>query len=294
MTETATAATAEPTAKSRLVAAAALKRFAMLPEVTLRIIKVIEQGNYTAAELEKVVSTDPALCLQILKVVNSAFYGANKEIASIQRAVVVLGGPAVKNIALATSLGRVLRGGTDCAGVSAHHLWRHSLAVAAAAKLIAGMAGSKRGEEAFLGGLLHDVGFMVEMRAEGGEIADLARRLAGGEVSALEAEEKVFEATHHDFGRSLCELWRLPLAITEVVGLHHTPLSCSEETVALGSIVHVADYVAQSRELGFALDAAGRHLDEEALDRLALTPADVEQAAEALPEMADELLQILR
>ncbi len=290
----AAAAAVDATEHRRLVSAVALKRFAMLPEVTLRIIEVIERGNYTAAELEKVVSTDPALCLQILKVVNSAFYGADKEIASIQRAVVRLGGPAVKNIALATSLGRVLRGGSDCAGVSAQHLWRHSLAVAAAAKHVAGLAHCEHGEEAFLGGLLHDVGFMVEMRAEGDKAADLGRRLQGGTEAALEAETAVFGVTHHDFGRSLCELWRLPVAITEVVGTHHVPGACPEEAAALACIVHVADYVAQTAELGFALDAAGRSLDQGAVERLALTAADLEQAAAALPEMADELLQILR
>ena len=82
---------------------------ATLPEITSKIIEIVEDPKSTAAELHKIVSHDPALVTRILKVVNSAFYGLPGQIGSIERGIVLLGLNAVKNIAVAASLGQLFR-----------------------------------------------------------------------------------------------------------------------------------------------------------------------------------------
>src|SRR4051812_6305216 len=89
---------------------------ATLPEVTAEIIKIVEDPKSTATQLHKVVSHDPALVTRVLKVVNSSFYGLPGQIASIERAIVLLGLNAVKNIAVAASLGQLFRGTKLCEG----------------------------------------------------------------------------------------------------------------------------------------------------------------------------------
>src|SRR5438105_11223578 len=107
---------------------------ATLPEVTARIIATVEDPRSTAQQLHKIVAHDPALVTRMLKVVNSAFYGLPGQIASIERAIVMLGLNAVKNIAVAASLGQLFRGVKLCDGFTAKDLWMHCVAVAVSAR----------------------------------------------------------------------------------------------------------------------------------------------------------------
>ena len=102
---------------------------ATLPEVTARIISTVEDPKSNAAQLHKIVAHDPALVTRILKVVNSAFYGLPGQIASIERAIVLLGLNAVKNIAVAASIGQLFRGAKLCDGFTPRDLWTHCVAV---------------------------------------------------------------------------------------------------------------------------------------------------------------------
>src|SRR5213595_2837596 len=110
---------------------------ATLPEITARIIKTVEDPKSTAAQLHKIVAHDPALVTRILKVVNSAFYGLPGQIGSVERAIVLLGLNAVKNIAVAASLGQLFRGVKLCEGYTAKDLWSHCISVAVTARELA-------------------------------------------------------------------------------------------------------------------------------------------------------------
>ncbi len=111
---TAAAATADPV-QEQIVhdAIKEISNIATLPEVTLKIIKLVEDPDSTAQDLNKIISNDPALGARVLKVVNSAFYGLPGQIGSINRAIVLLGLNAVKNIAIAASLAKLFRGGSS-------------------------------------------------------------------------------------------------------------------------------------------------------------------------------------
>src|SRR6185295_19241156 len=88
-----------------------ISHIATLPEITVKVVELVEDPKSTAQDLHKVISSDPALCSRILKVVNSSFYGLPGQIGSINRAIVMLGLNAVKNIAIAASLAKLFRGG---------------------------------------------------------------------------------------------------------------------------------------------------------------------------------------
>ena len=141
-----------------------ISHIATLPEITLKIVELVEDPTSTAQDLHAVISNDPALCSRVLKVVNSAFYGLPGQVGSINRAIVLLGLNAVKNIAIAASLAKLFRGGEVNAHFSARRLWTHSAATATAAKMIADRIRLGMPDEAFLGGLIHDIGVMVEMQ----------------------------------------------------------------------------------------------------------------------------------
>src|SRR4051812_43782032 len=134
-----------------------------LPEVTANIVATVEDPKSTASTLHKIVAHDPALVTRILKVVNSAFYGLPGQVGSIERAIVLLGLNAVKNLAVAASLGQLFRGGKLCEGFTPKDLWTHCIAVGVAARDMARQMKLPIGDEAFLAGMIHDMGILVAM-----------------------------------------------------------------------------------------------------------------------------------
>ncbi len=174
-----TTATA-PTPDTHSLARDAIKSvtaLATLPEVTARIIATVENPRSSAANLHKIITHDPALVTRILKLVNSAFYGLPGQVGSIDRAIVLLGLNAVKNIAIAASLGQLFRGVRLCDKFSARDLWTHCIAVAVAGRELAKGLKLHLVDEAFLGGMIHDAGILVcASGLAGKDPGDLQRR----------------------------------------------------------------------------------------------------------------------
>src|SRR5881394_757917 len=137
---------------------------AAVKKVTTRIVQTVEDPRSTASQLHKIVGHDPALVTRILKVVNSAFYGLPGQIGSVERAIVLLGLNAVKNLAVAASLGQLFRGVKLCEGFTAKDLWTHCIAVAVTARELARQMKVPIADEAFLAGLIHDTGILVSLQ----------------------------------------------------------------------------------------------------------------------------------
>ncbi|HEY8519050.1 MAG TPA: HDOD domain-containing protein [Gammaproteobacteria bacterium] len=274
-------------------AVGALKRFSMLPDVTLRIVDLVNSNESSAQELHKVVSTDPALCVRILKVANSAFYGLRQPVTSVERAVTLLGGEAIKTIALAASFGRLIRVHGQGSSSPARDLWLHSLAVAAGARAIAQAAALEDAEEVFLAGLLHDIGFIVQLQHRPDGFAELLRLRAAGEHPGLDIEDDVFGANHQDFGRGLCESWHLPQTFGRVIGSHHDPLALEGRARAVASAVYLADLLAAQGSLGFMPGTPAGPGSAAAAAALGLAEAALEPLAAALPAMTRELHAVL-
>ncbi|RMH30200.1 MAG: HDOD domain-containing protein [Planctomycetota bacterium] len=270
-----------------------ISHIATLPETTLKIIELVEDPSSTAQDLHQVVSFDPALSTRILKVVNSAFYGLPGQIGSINRAIVLLGLNAVKNIAIAASLAKLFRGGELCPQFNAKDLWRHSVAAAVASKMIADNLRLGLPDEAFLAGLLHDIGIVVEMQFDRQKLIDVINSLnidAEGvpQEDMLAAEERIFGATHQEFGQALCEKWKFPQAFRFVTGRHHDPLSLGEEHRTLASVVYVADRLCAELSIGFRLDIRSTDIDPAVTEDLGLTAAMIDDVRAGLPAKIEE------
>jgi HD-like signal output (HDOD) protein len=270
-----------------------ISHIATLPEITLKIIELVEDPTSTAQDLHNIISNDPALCSRILKVVNSAFYGLPRQIGSINRAIVLLGLNAVKNIAIAASLTKLFRGGDLCPQFSARDLWIHSVACAAGSKLLCDELHLGLPDEAFLGGLIHDLGIMVEMQAMRSELIQVfdGLQIAKDGVPGLDmrdVEKNVLGADHCAFGAGLCEAWKFPKSFTYVTAFHHHPLDLSEGSRMLACIVYVADRMSAVADYGFRADVKSTEIDPAVLDELKITAEQVEKVQEALPQVYEE------
>ncbi len=266
-----------------------ISHIATLPEITLKIVELVESPKSTAHDLHKVIANDPALCSRILKVVNSSFYGLPGQIGSINRAIVMLGLNAVKNIAIAASLAKLFRGGDLAPGFSARALWMHSVSVAATSKVLADKLGMACGDEVFLAGLMHDIGLMVEMQYDRAKLVEVIQRV-GGDANGvpacgmLEVEEAVFGATHQHFGAALCQKWKFPNSFQLVTGHHHAPLELPSDSRTLPSLIYIADRLVAGLGTSFRLDILSTDIGPEVRDHLKLTTDKIEEVRASLPE----------
>ncbi len=288
------------TAQRDTVVAAAIKEIAhiaTLPEITLKIIQLVEDPTSTAQDLHNVIAKDPALCTRILKVVNSAFYGLPGQIGSINRAIVLLGLNAVKNIAIAASLAKLFKGGNLTPNFSARDLWLHSVAVASATKLQADKLKLGLSDEAFLSGLLHDIGVMVMLQFDRNKLVEVVNKtVAQGPGADMMANEiEIFGATHQDFGAALCDKWKFPRAFSLVTGYHHRPMELPEENRVLPCMVYIADRLASElkKDGGFTLDVAYTEISDEVLDEIKLSREDLDIIRNKLPEHVEAVSAML-
>lgn len=266
-----------------------ISHIATLPEVTMKIIKLVEDPDSTAQDLNNVISNDPALGARILKVVNSAFYGLPGQIGSINRAIVLLGLNAVKNIAIAASLAKLFRGGKIAANFDARDLWQNAIASACATRLLAEKVQLGLPDEAFLSGLIHDIGIMVEIQARRNQFVEILQKLDEDPMKTLrQAEIEVLGATHEQFGQGLCKLWKFPQSFQYVTGFHHRPTELAEGQRTLTGLVYVADVITKQLEIGFTAGTESNEVDPALLKELGLTEGHLKEVAEQLPEAIEE------
>jgi len=263
---------------------------ATLPEVTLKIIKVVEDPNSTARDLHAIIKNDPALSAKILKVVNSAFYGLPGQISSVDRAIVLLGLRAVKNIAIAASVTRLFKSIPSIKGFNPRDLWKHSLAVAVAARLICRFRDKAHAEEAFLAGLIHDLGVIVALQAFSDRFNEVVQKAAAGKIWC-EAEIEVFGVDHQALGLALAAKWKFPLSLRAPIGYHHCPERVSEEHRWLTYVVHVADLIACQDGYGFAPSPYETLEDALTQDALAVIGLAPNQVQDVRAELEDALLE---
>jgi HD-like signal output (HDOD) protein len=266
-----------------------ISHIATLPEVTIKIIQLVEDPDSTARDMNRIISNDPALGARILKVVNSAFYGLPGQIGSINRAIVLLGLNAVKNIAIAASLAKLFRGGKICPNFDARDLWSAAIANAITTRLLSDKVGLGLPDEAFLAGLIHDIGIMVEIQARRPKFVEVMQKMHQDENLRLrDVEFDIIGANHEHFGMALCKLWKFPVSFQYVTGYHHHPQDLPVANRTLTSLVHLANIITRQMELGFVRGTEHDDISPELLEQLKLTGDDIQAVIEEVPLAMEE------
>ncbi len=293
----------DPQAQAKI--AEAMKKvnaIATIPEVTAQIVKTVEDPKSSAQQLHKIVSHDPALVTRILKVVNSAFYGLPGQIGSIERAIVLLGLNAVKNIAVAASLGQLFKGVPMCDGYTAKDLWKHCIAVGVTARDLAKNMKLPTADEVFLAGMIHDVSLLISLQLWPDKLRTVCERSKqpGADFCALERE--VIGLDHQQLGQGLAEAWKFPRICQLVAGFHHSPTTLAGQHRLFVGLVHVADTLCCAADpnnpkgpskRGFNLTAVNQKLDDNGLADLKIDPVLVHMTAgnvDKLLEVAGSML----
>lgn len=258
-----------------------------LPEITTRIVQIVEDPKSTAHDMHEIVRSDPALAAKVLKVVNSAFYGLPSQISSLDRAIVMLGLSAVKNIALAASLSRLFRPGALSERFAVRDLWTHCISVGVCTRMIA-EASFGQAEEAFVGGLVHDVGLLVEYQLFPEKLREISNRCEAAPQSFLTLEREIIGADHTVFGATIAGRWKFPVALRNAITFHHDPSTLRPEFKRVMTAIQVADTICCQNQIGFFLTAATQAVTEEQLATIGISAEKLGEMLEALPERVAE------
>ncbi len=231
-----------PTGAEIRAALRKVRSLGALPAVVQRVLALTEDADCGPGELTELLSADPNLSAQLLRIVNSAFVASARTISSLQQAVLRIGSAGVRVVALtAAALGQFHGGDKD----RGRKIWRHSVLCSQWSRVLAEQAGLRPSEDAFVAGLVHDIGRAVierEFPAAAGEI----ERLTFQGRTQEEAERERLGQTHADIGAYLADLWKFPLPIVEAIAQHHAShveLQASKGRPALVSIVNRACFL---------------------------------------------------
>ena len=257
-------------------------------------MELTEDPDATFDEIRRLIDCDPALASRILKVVNSSFYGLRGQIQSIDRAILLLGLNAVKNIAIAASVHKLFTPNHSRTHFPLRDLWTHSIAVAAGARLLAENTGLATGDEVFLAGLVHDIGIIIELQTCGPQFNQVIELLLEADTLTFrQAEERVLGATHETFGGALCKAWHFPQNIEHAASFHHRPMEIDASNRVVPALVHAADVLAVRAGAGYSRTVDTLVVSDAILDFLSLAESDLNSVFESLPEAIDEAGQIL-
>ena len=278
----------------------AIQSLPSLPAVVGKILQVVNSPTSTAKELGEVISYDPSLASKILRVANSALYGMPRKIDSLDFSIVVLGMSKVRDLALGISVIRSFRSIATCRAFDRSRFWEHCATCGPIAQYVAARVGLNLGHEAFVSGLLHDVGKIVLDNYFHDRFAESLEMTEDQQMRLYEAEAEVFGANHADVGGWLAERWDFPSHLCHAIAFHHAPLDAPDDSAPLVCACHVADAITKGKSADImGLPGAFVLEDDPAWRRLRETTPrcaglDVERMFFELDDELREVRELLR
>jgi putative nucleotidyltransferase with HDIG domain len=207
-----------------------------LPQVVMKVLAMTDSDRVNAMELSK--EMDQSLSAKVLKVANSAYYGGRtvRKVSSVHHAIVIIGFDALKEIILTTSLFHTFQDSKQIE--SFKPLWQHSLECGLAAKRLAWVYRYEAMDEAYLVGLIHDLGSLIIQQFFPDQFRDIKSQ-TNGAVENLGLEKEILGMTHAEIGGKMAERWNFPEALVEAIAHHHGENWQLNPT--LGRIISYAD-----------------------------------------------------
>lgn len=247
----------------------------VLPTVVVQILRLYEDPNISARSLEKIIEQDPAMTAKIIRVAGSSMYGL-KSVTSVNRALSVLGMNTLRSIAISLAYQQILS--QKKVGVSFDHLafWRHCLAVGIGARALMRHVNLNQAEEAYVTGLMHDIGVLTMDRFANPELMNAVRFAQQKRIPLHEAEQMINKFTHCDIGGFLADKWKLTKMMTNAIKYHEDP-SQDTETPESTSVIAAANYLAYKCGFPAMPGMPGGQNGEQFLMNLGLEQAQIEE-----------------
>jgi putative nucleotidyltransferase with HDIG domain len=259
-----------------------------LPQSITQLLELTKSTKSSAHDLTKVCERDPKLTTNMLKLANSPFYGFSRKISTISHAIVCLGLDTVKSIALTSSTQEMLNNEVPVYALEEGMLWQHSIGCATCARIIAKRIGFKESEEAYIAGLLLDIGKIMLSNFAEDQFVQIIEKAKHNRISFDRAEQEVLGFDHCKIGGKIIKKWNLPPILVEAVQYHHRP-DKAKVNKKLTYIVHLADAISCMLGIGLGSDGLMYVFEENTLDILGLQKEDAESI---MSELVDKVFGI--
>ena len=254
-----------------------LKTLPPAPFILHRLLECIDDPKSCATDLNEVILQDQGLTARVLGYANSAYFGLQSQITDVTSAIVVVGFEAVMDITVGLSLMNGIAAEKKNAELNSVDLWKYSLACGEAAKISANAIGYIRTEQAYIIGLLHDLGKMAFLNCFGEYYEDILFGCRADHSSLVEAEQNNLGFDHSLAGQWLAEKWELPTGISIPVAHHHHLDPLPEEFTREVCLAHLAEYLVRYVQIGSNGEVVDPALHPNVCVYLSLDDADMEQ-----------------
>jgi HD-like signal output (HDOD) protein/GGDEF domain-containing protein len=222
------------------------RRLYSLPTVALRVIELAREPELDARAMLDCIEADPAIAGKILRMANSSLFGVSQQVVNLNQAVGLLGLKTLRLLVLGFSLPQTLLTNVECQVLSRY--WRQAVIKSVAAREISERIWHASGDEAFLAGLLQDIGMLALIQDLGSPYIEFLKRIfaEGGNVTELEQAALGFD--HWELSREMLQYWGIPVSISQAVAWppgRQFHAADAEEDPALVQVLHVAERVTE-------------------------------------------------
>ncbi len=232
-----------------------------LPLIARKIMQVIENPKSTAYDLERVIQSDQSLTAKLLKISNSSFYGLLRKVNTLQRAILVVGFKTIKDIAVSTAILSMYRS-SDPHSIK---LWEQAIGVGIACRILSLEFQDTDTDEAFVAGLLHNLGKTLMLRADGDAVKSIYdRQQKDPAANELELEKEAFHFAYTHAGGTLIRNWNLAPSLEAAVRYHsHLPeVLWTDIDMDIKVTIAIVSYAKRlCRQLGIGWNAADPSVD---------------------------------
>ncbi len=234
----------------------------VMPQIAMDVMSCVDDEETSIKEIADIISKDPSLSAQVLKVANSAFYGLRRNVGSLELAIILMGLREIKNIIFMMSIVKLFPKDTEFSFNKVDYL-KHSLLTAQASKILTRVLGLKFKSEPFITGLLHDIG-KVFLDQNYHQTYNRVMEEAGKQKKFIyEIEAEKMGIDHAEVGANIASVWHFPLEMTEAIRYHHH-IEDMRTNKLLPCIIHLASLLTNARNIGIAYPSKGIPVTEDA------------------------------
>ena len=252
----------------------AIQKISLLPSIPTTLQKIIETSgdpNSSAGDLQNVIEKDQAISAAILKLSNSAYYGYSRQVEDIKRAIVIIGFNTAVSVAISVSVLKSLSETLDSSEFDKDQFWKHTIAAGEAARSIAREIKYQNHAEAYIIGLLHDIGKIVLYFIEDRDFEDAVFESRAINKPLFECEMQIFGFDHQEAGGWLGDKWKLPESIVAGIQYHHDFAACPVEYRPGAELAFISNYVVKKTGIGNSGDMIIPKLEPEILTSMKIT-----------------------
>ena len=264
-----------------------MKSFPSMSGIAAKVLKLLDDPDADASQVEKLLKQDPSLTANLLKLTNSAYLGIPSKVGSVRHAIAMLGWKRLSKLVMAACVSAITDQKIPGYDLPPGVLWQHSVAVSVTAEGLMRELKIAESDEIFTAALLHDLGKLILGGFVEKELDEIQKAAARG-IPFQMAEQEVLGTDHAEIGALMLESWSFPPKLVSAVRWHHDPDS-APETSSMTDIVHVANVLCLMIGIGIGVEGLHYEPSVSATKRLGIKPTQLELIASQTLEWAKEL-----